>query len=206
MAPSEQTSVGDSTVPVAETDPLDGMPPVTLPAERIEEDPEPPGRSDVARSDASGRTDPDTVVRRRGSRPQRRPGRRVVRIVRHVQLWSVFKVALLGGLVFYVIFLIAAGLGWSIANATGQIHHVEQFMRQIGFDNWTFNGAQLFRAAALLGAILLVAGSVLVTLGAAIVNLIAEATGGVRFTVIEVVDSHDGDDDPADTERPDSDG
>lgn len=131
--------------------------------------------------------------------PARRPGRRVTRIVRHVQLWSVFKVALLAGLVFYVIFLLAVGLGWSLANATGQVHHIEQFMRQIGFDNWSFNGPALFRAAALLGAIGLTVGSVLVTLAAAIVNLISEATGGIRFTVIEV-DEADDEVDPDDPE------
>ncbi len=132
--------------------------------------------------------------------PKLRPGRRVVRIVRHVQLWSVFKVALLGGLVFYVIFLITVGLGWSLANATGQVHHVERFMRQIGFDNWSFDGPQLFRGAALIGALLLAAGSVLITLGAAIVNLIAEATGGIRFTIIETDETDDDED-----ARPDED-
>ncbi len=110
-----------------------------------------------------------------------------------MQLWSVFKVAVLGGLVLYVIFLVTTGLAWSVANATGQVHHIEQFMRQIGFDNWSFNGPQLFRGAALLGAVLLSAGSVLITLWAAIVNLIAEATGGIRFTVIETDET---DDDP----------
>ncbi len=130
--------------------------------------------------------------------PKQRPGRRVIRIVRHVQLWSVFKVAVLGGLVLYVIFLVATGVAWSVANATGQVHHIEQFMRQIGFDNWSFNGPQLFRAAALLGAVLLSAGSVLITLWAAIVNLIAEATGGIRFTVIETDETDDDDEDDLD--------
>ena len=132
--------------------------------------------------------------------PARRPGRRVTRIVRHVQLWSVFKIALLGGLVFYAVFLTFVGVSWSLANATGQIHHIEQFMRQIGFDNWSFNGPQLFRAAALVGAIVLVAGSILITLSAAVMNVISEATGGIRFTVIET-DESDDDEDESDDDR-----
>src|SRR5438309_1830581 len=69
--------------------------------------------------------------------PVRRPhGRRVVRVVRRVQLWSVFKVALLSFLVFYGIALLSAAAVWSLANSTGQVHHVEKFMRDIGFDNW----------------------------------------------------------------------
>ncbi len=211
MAPTEPTSVEDITVPAEDDDtavaPSGAMAPVTLPRDTPDTT-EPTGRTRrrnrrSAPRRASGPdgdadagldddgTDDDPVRGRAAT--VRRPGRRVVRIVRHIQLWSVFKVALLGGLVFYVIFLLAAGFGWSIANATGQVHHIEQFMRQIGFDNWNFNGAQLFRAVALGGAILLVAGSVLVTLGAAVVNLIAEATGGIRFTVIEVAGSEDDD-------------
>lgn len=182
MARSEPTSVEDITVPLSQDDDADARDrtaPVVLPRQTAE------GKSASGRGRVRARRRSDD--RPAGDADEPRPGRRVVRIVRHVQLWSVFKLALLGGLVFYVIFLVAAALGWSIANATGQVHHIEQFMRQIGFDNWTFNGAQLFRAAALAGAILLVAGSVLITLAAAIVNLIAEATGGVRFTVIEAL-------------------
>lgn len=199
-------SVEDITVPIAEVEPEDpagAMPPVTLPRS-TGEDPTSRARRRRRRSDIDPVVDADDDPLDEADRsllaPARRPGRRVVRIVRHVQLWSVFKVALLGGLVFYVIFLIATALGWTIANATGQVHHVEQFMRQIGFDNWTFNGAQLFRAVALGGAIVLVAGTILLTLGAAIINLIAEATGGLRFTVIEPIDSDDDDRDDAEVD------
>lgn len=108
-----------------------------------------------------------------------------------------FKVALLGGLVLYGIFLLAVAVGWSLANATGQVHHIEKFMRDIGFDNWSFNGPQLFRGATLGGAVLLGAGSVFITLWAAVVNLIAELTGGLRFTVIET-DETDEDEDEDD--------
>ncbi len=147
-----------------------------------------PARRVGTRQRTSTETDPPVDSGREREpffEPSRRPGRRVIRIVRHIQLWSVFKVALLGGLVFYVVFLIAIAVAWSLANATGQVHHVEQFMREIGFDNWSFNGAQLFRGAALVGAILLAAGTIIVTLWAGVINLIAELTGGLRFTVIE---------------------
>lgn len=116
---------------------------------------------------------------------QHRPTRRVVRVVRRVQLWSVFKVALLGALVFYGIGLGAVALLWSLANSTGQVHHIEKFMRDIGFDNWTFHGARLFTATAFIGAVLVVAGSVLTTLSAALLNLISELTGGIRFVIVE---------------------
>lgn len=193
MAPTDPASVEDITVPFEETeavDPTAALPPVVLPREV---------GAGSGPDDAPGATGEASTGRRLFA-PARRPGRRVVRIVRHIQLWSVFKIALLGGLVFYGIFLVAAGLGWSIANATGQVHHIEQFMRQVGFESWTFEGAKLFRAAAVIGAIGLVAGSIMITLGAAIVNLISEATGGIRFTVIEVFGSEDDDEVTADDE------
>ncbi len=106
--------------------------------------------------------------------------------MRRVQLWSVLKVALLGGVVFYLILLLAAGLLWSLATSTGQVHHIEKFMREIGFRDWSFDGGALFAATAMLGAVGVLAGSVFVTLAAALMNLISELTGGIRFTVIEV--------------------
>ena len=120
---------------------------------------------------------------------ERRPhGRRVVRVVRRVQLWSVFKVALLSFLVFYGITLLAAAAVWSLANSTGQVHHIEKFMRDIGFDNWTFDGGRLFSATAFIGAVLVVLASVFATLAGALLNLISELTGGIRFIVIEDVE------------------
>lgn len=110
----------------------------------------------------------------------------MTRIVRRVQIWSVFKVALLGGLVFYVVSLLAVALLWSLATSAGQIHHIEKFMRDVGFKDWSFNGVRLFELAALVGAVVAVAGSVLITLAGAVMNLISELTGGIRFTVIEV--------------------
>lgn len=184
----------DSREPAGDTVTVEG--PVTTPVTS------PSGRASAgkerARRAKSKRSSPARTESKRASgplfEPAKRPGRRVIRIVRHVQLWSVFKVALLGGLVLYAIFLIATGVAWSLANSTGQIHHIEQFMRQIGFDNWSFDGPRLFRAAALAGAVLLTAGSVMITLAAAIVNLIAEATGGIRITVIETDETDDDED------------
>lgn len=135
--------------------------------------------------------DPDRAPREPIFEPARQPGHRVTRVVRRVQLWSVFKVAVFGTIIFYAIFLLAVALGWALANSTGQVHHIEKFMRDIGFDNWSFDGPQLFRVAALVGAVGVVAGSVLITLSAAIINLISELTGGIRFTVLEVDDDLD---------------
>lgn len=124
--------------------------------------------------------------------PDHRPGRRVVRIVRRVQLWSVFKIALIGSVLFFAVCMLALTVLWSLAASTGQIHHIEKFMRDIGFDDWTFDAGVLFPAALAIGAISAIASTVLITLAAAVMNLVSELTGGLRFTVIETLDTdHD---------------
>lgn len=145
------------------------------------------------------RRDADGAPRQPLFAPARRPGRRVTRVIRRVQLWSVFKVSVFGALVCYAIFLLAVAVGWSLANSTGQVHHIEKFMRDIGFDNWSFEGPQLFKASVFAGAVGVVASSIMLTLLAAIMNLISELTGGIRFTVLEV--DEDDDDDLEDPPR-----
>lgn len=114
-----------------------------------------------------------------------RRGRRVVRVVRRVQLWSVFKIALIGNTILFAVCMAALALLWSFASAAGQIHHIEKFMRDIGFDDWTFDGGVLFPAALGIGAVLAATSTVMLTLAAAVMNLVSELTGGLRFTVIE---------------------
>lgn len=133
---------------------------------------------------------PSSGPRRASNQASHRPttervGRREVRVVRRVQLWSVFKVALLASAGCYVICLIAVAILWSLASTTGQVHHIEKFMREIGFNNWTFKGGQLFQGVVLIGAVGLVVTSAMVTVWAALVNVVSELTGGIRFVVIE---------------------
>jgi hypothetical protein len=115
-----------------------------------------------------------------------RKGRRVKRVVRRIELWSVLKVSLLVYLCMYLITLTAGVLLWGFAYSAGLIENFESFMNQIGFDDFRFFGDQLFKEAAIIGAVLVVAGALLTVLGVALVNLISEVTGGVRFVVIEI--------------------
>lgn len=170
--PADETLVADA--PSLDDAPIDE--PVEI------ETPGPSGRHLLRRN----RREAERTPRRPIFEPARRPGRRVTRVVRRVQLWSVFKIALFGSLICYTIFLLAVAAGWSLANSTGQVHHIEKFMRDIGFDNWSFEGPKLFKASVFAGAVGVVAGTIMLTLAAAITNLISELTGGIRFTVLEV--------------------
>ena len=66
------------------------------------------------------------VPRLVGRRPRVRT---VTRVVRHVDPWSVFKVAAAFSIVAYAIALIAGVLLWNVAYATGTIDNIERGMR-----------------------------------------------------------------------------
>ena len=52
-------------------------------------------------------------------------------------------------------------------------------------ESFTFNADQIFRASAIGGLVLVVAGAGFTVLMAVLFNLISDLTGGVRFTVVE---------------------
>jgi hypothetical protein len=119
-----------------------------------------------------------------GRRPVRR-GRRVKRVIRRIELWSVLKLCLVLYTCLYVAALATAAVLWGLAYSSGQIENLQQFLADAGLDNFRFYGDQMFRALAAAGAVGVLAGTVLTVLTAALVNLISEMTGGVRLVVIE---------------------
>ena len=123
------------------------------------------------------------------SRPRtpeaRRRVRRVSRIVRDIDTWSVLRVAAVFHAVLYVMVLVAGLLLWNVGSATGTIDNIEQFMESFGWDSFTFDGGRLFGSFAVLGLFGIVAGTVLWVLGALVFNLISELVGGIRVTVLE---------------------
>jgi len=68
--------------------------------------------------------------------------RRVTRVVRHVDPWSVFKIAFVANVVLYLIVLTAGVLLWNVAYATGTVDNVERFFESFGWSSFEFNGGQ----------------------------------------------------------------
>lgn len=112
--------------------------------------------------------------------------RKVRRLVRHVEPWSVLKVALIFYFCLWVILLIAGVILWSVAVSSGTVDNVETFITELfALESFTFNADQIFRASAIGGLVVVVAGSGFTVLMAVLFNLISDLTGGVRFTVVE---------------------
>ena len=98
--------------------------------------------------------------------PQRRRVRRVSRVIRDIDAWSVFKVGLVVHAALYVVFLVTGVLLWNVASATGTIDNIEQFLTSFGWESFTFKGGQLFASSAMLGIFLVVLGTGLWVLAA----------------------------------------
>lgn len=106
-------------------------------------------------------------------------------MVRRIDLWSVLKLSIVLYTCLYAAVMATLALLWGIAYSTGQIDKVESFMADVGMDNYRFYGDQMFRACAMIGAVGVLAGTVITVLTAALVNVISETTGGIRLIVIE---------------------
>jgi hypothetical protein len=115
----------------------------------------------------------------------RRRVRRVTRVIRDVDAWSVFKVGLVFHVALYVVLLISGVLLWNVGSATGTIDNVEQFMESFGWDSFVFQGGAMFQGFAVLGIFGIALGTGIWVLGAVVFNLITELVGGIRVTVLE---------------------
>lgn len=123
--------------------------------------------------------------RRAGTdRPVRR-GRRVKRVIRRIELWSVLKLAVVFYTCMYAVAMATLAVLWGFAHSAGLVDNFESFANDVGFENWQFYGEDMFRQAAIIGGVLVITATVLTVLAAALVNVISELTGGIRVVVIE---------------------
>ena len=111
--------------------------------------------------------------------------RRVTRVVRHVDPWSVFKIAIIANLLIYVIVLVAGVLLWNVAYATGTVDNVERFFESFGWSSFEFNGGEIYHSGWTGGLFLVIGFTGLAVLAATMFNLITDLVGGMRFTVLE---------------------
>ena len=127
----------------------------------------------------------DAATPSRESRNATRPRlRRVTRVIRDIDVWSVFKVGLVFHLVLFVITLIAVTLLWGVANSTGTIDNVENFFESFGWETFSFDGTALFGNFAVFGLLVALLGTASWVIGAVMFNLITELVGGLRVTVL----------------------
>jgi len=127
-------------------------------------------------------------ARQTGRTPERSrfEARKVRRLIRHIDPWSVFKLSLLLFVCIWLIFMIAGVIVWAVARGSGSLGKIESFVNSnLGADNWKLNGEFIFRQYGLLGLVISLALTAASTIAAVIFNLISDIIGGVWVTVIE---------------------
>lgn len=151
----------------------------------------------------------DGEGRRRG--PAR--GLRVRQRLWKIDPWSVFKVSALFYLCLFLILMVAGALLWNVGRSTGTIDQFESFVTRLGaygrcvpeddvpagapFEidedcpdgevlaaGFRLGDGTIFRAAAIGGVVLVIAGSAGNVLLTVLLNLINEVSGGTRYTII----------------------
>ena len=130
-----------------------------------------------------------TAVGLPGSIPTTR--RRVRRIVRKLDPWTVLKVALIFAAIAGLGLILLSIIAWTIFNNLGipsQINEAAEKIRLIDpGDSLLKSGEQYFRGVVFLAVSWVIMTAGLLTLGAILYNLIAEMVGGLEFTVLEEV-------------------
>jgi len=111
--------------------------------------------------------------------------RRVTRIIRHVDTWSVFKVALVFNAFIYVVLMTSGVLLWQVARATGTVDNIERFFESFGWRTFQLNGGAIYHNAWIAGIFVAIAFTGIAVLAATLFNLITDLVGGIRVTVLE---------------------
>lgn len=134
----------------------------------------------------SSRRSANTVTRRDvWGRRQRFEARKVRRLLRQVDPWSVLKLSLVFFICVWVMFMVAAIIVWQVARTSGSIDRIERFVGDLGAPDFQLDGRFIFRQYGLVGLVLAFASTAAATVASVVFNLISDIIGGIWITVIE---------------------
>jgi hypothetical protein len=110
--------------------------------------------------------------------------RRVRRVVRKIDPWTVLKASLIFNIIAGLTFVLGMWVMWSIAVQRGIPEGIADIFESLTL-TFTPDGELYFRALVLLTVIGVIVATAAMTLGAVIYNLISDVVGGIEFTVLE---------------------
>jgi hypothetical protein len=112
--------------------------------------------------------------------------RKVRRVIRRLDPWSVLKISLIFYLCGYVVTMVAGVLLWNVADRADMITKVEDFVEELGaYERFELLPDVILEQTLIIGAILVVILTGLTVLAAVLFNLISDLVGGIRVVVIE---------------------
>lgn len=113
-------------------------------------------------------------------------GRRLRRVIRRVDPWTVLRFSMLFYGCMLVVGMVAGLLLWAAASTTGVIDNVERFIRELfALESFAFNGVLLLESTLIGGLVLVLLGTGANVLMAVLYNLTADVVGGIEVTVLE---------------------
>ncbi len=110
--------------------------------------------------------------------------RRVRRIVRRIDPWTVLKLAIVFNAIAGMMFVLGTWVVWSLSLQRGIPDRLVEIFDRITL-TLTIDGELYFRVIVLLAIVAAIVMTGLMTLGAVLYNLIADLVGGVEITVLE---------------------
>ena len=110
--------------------------------------------------------------------------RRVRRIVRKVDPWTVLKASFVFNAVMGLVFVLGTWVMWSLVLQKGIPDKIVDLFDAVTIE-LTIDGPLYFRIVVLLAVIGTIGMTAFMTLGAVIYNLISDLVGGIELTVLE---------------------
>jgi hypothetical protein len=103
-----------------------------------------------------------------------------------VDAWTVLKFSIVFYLSMLVVVLVAGMLLWAAASATGVIHNLEKFIKELfALESFHISVGKIFKASLLGGFVLVLLGTGANVLMALVYNLTSDVIGGIEITVLE---------------------
>ena len=136
-------------------------------------------------------TDTGKGSRIRGRKAGGRGPRRARLQLRHVDIWSAFKISFVLSIAMFFIWMVAVGVLYGVLSDLGVFDTLNELFGQLGTASGSEVGGDVvtpglvFGGAAVIGAINIVLMTALFTVGTFIYNLCADLVGGLELTLSE---------------------
>ena len=112
--------------------------------------------------------------------------RKVRRVLRRVDTWSLFRFVIVLYTCAMLVFLVALVALWTVASTAGAIPSIEHFITSLfALKKFHFRGTQMFFATVGLGIVWVLAATLFTTIAGVLYNLISDVVGGIELTVLE---------------------
>lgn len=110
-------------------------------------------------------------------------GRRVRRVIRKFDVWTVLRFGFLFNLSMFVVAMVTGLLLWAAASAVGAVDNVNEFLGDLL--GLKLVASVIIRVYVLGGLVIALLGTGATVLMAVLYNLISDVVGGVEVTVLE---------------------